>query len=575
LAAQKGDLCRPAEQGSQAVSLAQAIATLERALNLAAGVDALTRLAQTKVGRDPAQAEAMAAAEIGKANPGGALAALLLAYKQQPAESRHLENAGVVAVSVGYPQEALALFAQAERLPVTLDPEMGIDRTATMLNNRAYALIRLGRYSDAIPLLRTAIGREPLLNEAQRNLAVALTCLGQFSQAGTALRAGQRRSQLHDLGDPDKAQSYDPTQVFDLSHGQPVKLPDISYPNTLEEAAGAAAKFQSEWHSREDLSKQLLAERDSAPPIARHSPLTIIRIFNIEGLAGDLRGTPEVARLYDAGQVSYKAAVDADKSWFDASASQAASCMASGGDFTKCEETWCTSNLPEGHREWLAAIKKSDADLRAWANAYSRFATGLASNLADPGAHQWVLADTQYQLMVAYALQIDEASVWIEAVAGLKGTCYDQITDAPAETKDGGKAAAITCSGAVGGANFSLDLELFTITVSCEEIGIEAEAPELEGGLAEAGNFASVSYKFKRGSTTLFVGAYAKTREIGGLSSSAHGGAYLTWDNQGNVTDVGVRGEASIDQSEGQGSSSLAGHDGHWSFVGAADGEEE
>ena len=571
LAEERSQLCLTAEAGSKAVTLDQALSTLQGVLDRAAP-GALDRLAKTKAGGDAKQAEAVAVAEIGKANPGGALAALLVAHRVEPQQPLHLENAGVVAVSIGYPQEALALFTAAEQLPATLDPGMGIDRTATMENNRAYALVRLGRYAEAVTLLRTAIGREPLLDEAQRNLAVALTCLGQMSEAGSAYRSGLRRNRLHDLGDPNKPTGYDPSQVFDLSHGQPTKLPDVTYPQTLDQAAGAAAKFDSDAQARSAQSRDLLKEVTSISyQSTGRSPLTTLRTSRIEQLAGDIQATPAIAQAYEQWQASYKAMSDADQKWVSDGAAEAEACSSSPQE-GQCWNTWCAANLPAAHSSWLKEAKAADKALRAWADAYSRFTSGLASNLKDPAAHQWVLLESQFWLTANYALQIGNANVWIGGVAGFKGSCYDQVTDAPAETKDGGKTSAPDCSAVLGGLNISIDFEVFALSISCEEVSVEAELPDAEGGIAEAGEFVSIGHKFG-GSTTVFAGGYAKTREINGLSAGAKGGLYVTWDSQGNVSDIGARAEGSIDQ-EGEGtsaSSSLAGKDVSWSFVGSAD----
>ena len=69
----------------------------------------------------------------------------------------------------------------------------------------------------------------------------------------------------------------------------------------------------------------------------------------------------------------------------------------------------------------------------------------------------------------------------------------------------------------------------------------------------------------------LFAGTYAKTNEIGGLSAGAKAGLYMTVDQDGNMQDVGMRGEASIDQAHGPGSASFSGGEASWSFVGAAE----
>lgn len=578
LSARSAALCETAEQGSKQVDLPQALASLEAVLAKAAGPNALAKLASTKVGKSAAQAETVATAMIAKANPGGALAALLIAHKVDPKEARHLENAAVVAISLGYPQEALALLSGAASLSESGSPEMGIDRTARMLNNQGYALIRLGRWSEAVPLLRTAIAREPLLNEAQRNLAVALLCLGDASAAGEAKRSGERRNHFEDIGDPAVAQTFDPTKAYDLSKGQPAKLPAVTYPKTLDEAAGAAPKFESDSNKRYAQSQSLLHQTFTLlTPFGSKSPLTTLRIVHIEDLVQNTKGTPELAQLFTTWRADLQKQADLSVKWNTDLANASADCVnrfgPTGTAKIDCWDAWCAGAQPVAHTGWLSAVKQTDKSLRAWADSYSRFASGLAANLQDPTAHQWAVVDEQFWLMTNYHLLIFTAWGWLYAMALGKGTCFDKPTDAPAETSDGDTAAAVSCTDLIGGTSFYFDLEVFKVKVSCEEVGLEGELPLLEGGLAEAGAFASVGYKFESGSTTVFAGTYAKTNEIGGLSAGARGGCYMTWDQGGNMQDVGMRGETSIGQSAGSGSASISGPDASYSFIGAANEE--
>ena len=575
LAVQRDQLCQTAESGSKPMQAPQALASLEGALASAAGPTALARLAGTKVGKSAPQAETVAAAEIAKANPGGALAALLIAHKVDPKEARHLENAAVVAVSLGYPQEALALLEAAKSMPESGYSEMGIDRTSRTLNNQAYALIRLGRWSEAVPLLNTAISREPLLDEAQRNLAVALTCQGKMQAAGAAQRAGERRNHFKDIGDPAQAQRFDPAQAYDLSKGQPVKLPEIDYPATLELAAGASPKFESDLKKREaqlqTFEDQMLSNVWSGEG---KSTLTKLRTIQIEGLSESLQATPQTAQLFGIWQEDLKHLADLTANWgtdYDNATRDCDNRYGHSSEGLDCFKKWCSGAQPVAHRGWLPAVKQADAGLRAWAAAYARFSSGLASNLKDPVAHQWAVASENYWLMANYTSLMHSAQSWVFIMALGKGLCFDQATDAPAETKDGETASAHSCTEAIGGASFTVDLEVVSVSVSCEEVGIEAEAPLAEGGLAEAGLFIGTSYKFKNGSTTLFGGTYAKTNEIGGLSAGAKAGLYITYDQDGNMRDAGMRGESSIDQEGGvPGSASVSGPEASWSFVGAA-----
>jgi tetratricopeptide (TPR) repeat protein len=575
LTARSAELCQTAEQGTKAMQLPQALASLDAALAGAAGPTALAKLASTQVGKSAAQAETVATAMIAKANPGGALAALLIAHKVDPKEARHLENAAVVATSLGYPQEALALLSGAAGLSESGSPEMGIDRTARMLNNQGYALIRLGRWSEAIPLLKTAIAREPLLNEAQRNLAVALLCIGNAAAAGEAKRAGARRNHFEDIGDPAKPQTFDPAKAYDLSKGKAVKLPALTYPKNLEEAAGAAPKFESDWRKRDSQAKALLSQALAyRAPFGTKSTLTWLRIVHIDDLAGNPKATPQLAQLFTSWMADLQHLLDLTNKWNSDFGNATTDCLnrfgQTGTAAIDCWNAWCAGAQPVAHTGWLSSVKQTDKSLRAWADSYSRFASGLAANLEDPAAHQWVLVDEQYWLISNYGLLLDYTQTWLGIMALGKGSCFATATDAPSETSDGDTAAAVSCTDLIGGATFSLNLEVFTVNVSCEEVGIEGEAPLLEGGLAEAGAFAALSYKFKDGSTTVFAGTYAKTNEIGGLSAGAKGGLYMTWDQGGNMQDVGMRGETSIDQSHGAGSASVSGPDASYSFLGAA-----
>lgn len=574
LAAQRDALCQTAEQGSKSMQLAQALASLEAVLAKAAGPNALARLASTKVGTSAGQAETVAAAEIVKANPGGALAALLIAHKVEPKEARHLENAAVVATSLAYPQEALALLAAAKTMPESGYSEMGIDRTARMLNNQAYALIRLGRWSEAVPLLNDAIAREPLLAEAQRNLAVALTCQGNVQAAGAAQRAGERRNHFNDIGDPKQAQRFDPAKAYDLSQGQRTALPQLSYPKTLDQAAGASPKFESDLKKRTEGNKALSSQMVTLiPSIEGKSPLTILRTIHTEDLSANMQGTPELSQLFTRWRADLQNLNDVVKKWNTDYGNATTDCenrFGHGSASLDCFKAWCAGAQPAAHDGWLPAVKATDKSLRGWADAYSIFASGLASNVKDPKAHQWILVDEQYWLMINYTLLLGSAQSWVYIMSLGKGLCFDQATDEPSETNDGDTASGPSCTDLIGGASFAIDLKVVSISVSCEQVGIEAEAPLAEGGFAEAGVFGSVSYGFKNGSTTLFAGTYAKTNEIGGLGASAKAGLYMTCDQSGTMQDVGMRGESSIDQSAGPGSASVSGPEASYSFVGAA-----
>lgn len=143
----------------------------------------------------------------------------------------------------------------------------------------------------------------------------------------------------------------------------------------------------------------------------------------------------------------------------------------------------------------------------------------------------------------------DATSNWFLLVDGSESLgVYDQICDPNpdnpgTENPESGSENAPPsdpCPAGLGGLDFSLNLLALSLSVTCEEVTLEAEVGE--GWL---NGFVSGSHNFKKGSNTIYAGAQVGVKvSIGPLSGgpSARGGLYATFGADGSVQDVGVRG---------------------------------
>lgn len=74
------------------------------------------------------------------------------------------------------------------------------------------------------------------------------------------------------------------------------------------------------------------------------------------------------------------------------------------------------------------------------------------------------------------------------------------------------------------------------VSATCEEVGFELGATE---GISP---FGAVTYGFRTGDTTVFVGGKAGAEVPGTtIGLSAHDGVYVTFDSTGKVADAGIR----------------------------------
>lgn len=104
------------------------------------------------------------------------LAIQLRLHQLSPRDPGPLVDAAGILANLNKPREALALLNAADKTHRSMAAPLGMNGTAIALNNRGYALLRLGQYRQAKRVLTQAIKKEPLLSEARTNRSAANLC---------------------------------------------------------------------------------------------------------------------------------------------------------------------------------------------------------------------------------------------------------------------------------------------------------------------------------------------------------------------------------------------------------------
>jgi tetratricopeptide (TPR) repeat protein len=476
---------------------------------------------------------------------------------------RRLVNASVLLVQVGRAQDALALLKQAEKLKDRNPGPMGISPQAILWNNEGYALIHLRRYKEAEKVLRQAAGRSPLLSEANTNLAAALLCEGNPSEAAKYWILGLRRQgapgasggfpglpALRTAGSKEApapgVSHFRFKDIFDLSQGTHVTF-HVTFPQTPEEGVAVSDQFRTaftDWPTKASAIGAQAAAHFQNFEASKPRAITLRRVIDILQEADYVRVTPELAQMYDTMVSLYQQLFAFDKNYWETQVgSHLAACEGLQGiDPIACVQPWCIPATNASHNGWLSQMKQLDEAGRRWATAYYVYATGLAANLANPEAHQAIVDYARSNVLRYYASYVmGEGSSWTFAENIFRDSCVS------GSGGPGGAAAsepespeAPECPDSLKAIHLHLKLsETLEIAVNCEEIAIEGKYPP-DPLLA---NFASVSYDLKKGDVTIFAGVKLGVEEAG---AEIKAGAYVTIDSTGEVTDAGMRASGNV-----------------------------
>ncbi len=504
--------------------------------------------------------DAVALAGVVKGRGGVALLGLLVAAKAHPRNPLPLLNAAVVASNLGDQATSISLLDAAARLPNPARAPMGIDVRALIANARGVALFRLHRFSTAEPLFRTAAARAPLLSEARANLAAALLCQGRQAAAQQAWIASRRRNGSIANAAPGSSNAADllpvPAQALDLSHGVAGSLPTLKVPLTSDAGAASASELQSAWQKAEQTeSDALRTESQAASRLGaalRGRTASFLYWTSISALYVDWKDDrPDLGSAYKRVTDDGARLLADEKAFWQGPYETVLEECSHKPTITaekQCLQTDCAATVATGHASWLPDANAANQDVHVWASDLYRYATALAANLKSPLAGQVLSQVARGQMYGAYAAYLaNPVALWAQAEASAANLgCGPKNGDAEAESDSGELDPSFACPPSLQAVQFGIAVGLVGITVNCESISIEGKTSE-EG----LGGFAAVQYAFRDGTTTVFAGAETSGPLDENLYGDSHAGAYVTFDDSGQVTDCGVRAASETTTSRG------------------------
>lgn len=529
------------------VSRGRAVRSAERLLRKRVPRKAYARFLRSKRARKPAVAEDLGAAGVAARAPAMSLAGFLAAHEREPRNPRHLLNASVMLTRLEKPREALALIAAAERLPKPRRMPMGIGVRPLALNARGFALIALRRFGDAERVLRDAARIEPLLAEAKLNLAAARLCAGRISQAVAPYIEGQRRRSVGAVQIAGVQPLAD--SALDLSFGKAATLPVTRIPPTPEDGVASAPGWASAKEQRYAEADQLFQKAnqgivDMSAHYARQPLVEAQRAGQILAMFNErYRQRPDLKAKKDAIVATADQLTEIYFQWQNEYEQIRTDCQAgnpTSDEIGQCIRTRCPPATAGHHARWLEVIKAADQMTREWAKELNTYATGLAANYSTPVYRRAIVLATQHEIMTIYASHI---VLQIESWTGAEETLKDECTGSPGEAaaEEGNPEFPLPdlCPPGLASVKFAFSVGFASFGVNCEAVSVELSLPK------PVSPFVQVTYGFGTGTTSVFAGAKAGAK-IPGVSGGVRAGVTLSFDGAGNLTDVGIRGAASV-----------------------------
>ncbi len=503
-------------------------------------------------GRDkrPALAEADAGGALARNNPVGAVAALIAAYRVAPKTATVLRDLGAVLAQLGRPTDALALFAQADKVGGNVARPMGISETATELNDRGFALLEMRQWKQAGTLLAKAVKAAPLLAEAKLNLGVALMCQHKNAQGAKMIFAGARRTPLAKYDDQGNETVPPAGKVIDVSQGHAGSWPAFGFPQDMQGVITDGDTFKV-FYQHYFNAAQADTDKGGAllgPGLTGMPAISIARINNLEKMVGDgvAGGWASLRTKALAAQTKANDFLNATFG-SDGTATVELETLKAGpcGQDKAAMMSFLTSQTAAFHHDMVAWVTAQRA---LWA-AQSRWGTAIYANIANPDINKAEALELDftkeaylYDIMSELWSWDDEAGLALEQVESEVPPLVCPDTFGPDQSPPGTTLDHIVkCPEDLARASYSLSLGIFSISVTCEKVTLGASEPGL-------GPFARLTVT-SAGDVTVMAGVKAGV-SLGPVSAGVEAGAYLTMHGN-TVTDVGITASASAGASEG------------------------
>jgi hypothetical protein len=509
----------------------------------------------------------------------GTLALQLAAEQRDPGEWITDYNLASYLQAEGFPRAAKVLLDSLV-IPEDVRGPGDLNLYAALLHARGMIHIQLGQPQRAIPLLREARRREPMLVESTRALALALLMLGKDTEAEEELKAlgvrfatWERGSDLIPPGGyPDSVAHRPPLgERWNLNKGRPGRFVPEKTPGSVDALASFRERLQAslqrmtakevaavermqaanvafgkdttEWPLPDqrallqlDVSNQYYPFRrfmacgdawstDNPQPLVQRTYLEADSLFEEERYddVAIARLTREAHRLHAVRCANLNAGATARhvKDLLD----QIAGCPESPDEANRrcvCEarRSVATAQWSEVNREFLPFL----AGVIRWFNLAHRYATSIASH-TEP-------EDAVLRAVVASDIAVAEAQIhrWVHQEMLL---AYGAIPDpcTPSEENPLGGTGEeepdpLGVCDALDGGGLSVNAVAFDIKVTCYDV-------EFEFGAKVRGAFslgASTTYAFggkDAGALTFFVGG-GVGGELGPFKAGAKAGGYVT-----------------------------------------------
>ena len=546
--------CAGSGDQGPALSYSAGLAAAQKLVTGNSRPGAVAELASSPQGHTESRAISAAAGALGLNDQAAALAALLRAHQLAPGDPVPLIDAAPLLSDAGQGRAALALLTRAAREHAPQTDPFGISWAAVIDANRGEALLVAHQYQAAQAALKGALTAAPLLREAEQNLTVAYECAGNQAAAKRTYFLGVRRQEFF-RGDYSGQTIEDPfgqlneVEVLDTAHGASLTLPNLKYPTSIDEGVlqrpSWAALESDIVHQQEPALESKLQSEGAqlSRELASASPATITRTYDILTAVNSVSSEPDMLKL----------------------ANQAGKLQTEFGQLQQQGEGQQGCVNGGLHSTWLATIQRYAVLQRNFASAMYRRQTALAANLADPLAHQLAVDQARYDALPNWFAVVDAGNV----LAVYDGICDRNPPTGSEDPQSGSEDAPAgpACPSGLIGPDISLNLLVFSFTVTCEQAKVRATVGE---GWVKG--FVEGSHSFKNGSNTIFAGAQAGSKiSTGPLSggATARGGVYITFGASGAVQDVGLRAKSSASLTVGNLSGSLSGPELSISFVGA------
>ena len=511
-------------------------------------------------------AERLAAAGLlGKADK-GALAALLVAAVRSPRDPLPLIDAAALLIDAKKPNEALALLAQARKLPQRKLRQFGLSTVGILETNRAAAYFRTGQYALAVSAGRRALRSSTWLVEARENVGMALLCQGKEQEAACEFRAAMKRplepgeERLTCVG----ARAATPGD-FGYSVATPGVYPAIGYPALPSKADGYVAyydRLNSESHARLTAAdaeydrlvlKLQTPDSDRLPASRSRASDLVIEMLKVPARASFVTQRERGEQIVrDISQLAADTAVELDR--------VRAQCAPS----EQCFHDRCQTVLQQSHPVFLNRQTELEAVMRAWWRDLHAEMEGYAQAIGSEDENAMAVTQIDAQGLMGWNVIIGGAVAWNGVPASLKAACLDPLPSPPVDetvAPDGTprnpcppslsqlKAKFDIGSGKVEGGPLQGASYKAGISVNCSEVTVSTDASW--SPMALLSGFGKMAYTQggQGGKLTIGIGSKAGVGPVGfesglQLTLTSHNGgtnvdlAWRTGPSAGSKSDV-------------------------------------